>query len=224
MNNKVVYLHRKSTDNSVFYVGIGNLSRAYSKQRSKWWSRVVDKYGYTVEIFKDGLTLDEACNLEIELIKEYGRRDLKNGQLVNQTDGGITTKGLSEKCLMKKVKSLKSVVKTEEWRKKISLSLKGKPKSKHCIEKISNSLKGKKHSESTKEKMRLSNKSKIISAKPILCYDYNTSDFIGRFCSQREAAIALGCLQTSIANNLSRKSQKVNSKILNKQLKFDYVC
>ena len=223
-NKKVVYLHRKNTDNSVFYVGMGNLARAYSKQRSKWWNSVVSKYGYTIEIFKEGLTLEEACQLEIELIEKYGRIDLKNGQLINQTKGGITVEGMSEKGLNKKIKSLKSVARTDEWKQKISKALKGKVKSKEWREKIAKTLTGSKLSEATKEKMRLSNKSKIVSARPISCYDYYSSEFIGNFPSLRQASKDLGCLETSIANNIAKRSEKVNSKILNKKLKFNYIC
>ena len=223
-NNKVVYLHRKKTDNSVFYVGVGNLKRAYCKQRPKWWNNVVSKYGYTIEIYKDRLTQDESFQIEIELIEKYGRIDLKNGQLINRTKGGITVQGVSESILKKRSKSLKSVVRTEEWKNKISLAHKGKAKSKKHRENIAKSRIGTKISEDIKAKMRLSNKSKIITAKPIACYDYNSFEFISNYPSLRQASKDLGCLETSIANNLSKKSKKVNSKILNKQLKFNYIC
>jgi len=223
-SNKVVYIHRKKTDNSIFYVGMGNLKRAYSKQRSKWWKRVVDKYGYTIEIYKDGLTRDEACNLEIQLISEYGRIDLNNGQLINKTKGGITIEGMSNEIIEQKKKKLKSIVRTEEWRNKISLSHKGKIKSKEHIENIRKAMTGRKLPEKTKEKMRISNKSKIISSIPILCYDYNIIEYIMEFPSVREAARQLDCLETSISNNLNGRSKKVKSKKLNKNLKFKYKC
>jgi hypothetical protein len=223
-SNKVVYIHRKKTDNSIFYVGMGNLKRAYSKQRSKWWKRVVDKYGYTIEIYKDGLTRDEACNLEIQLISEYGRIDLNNGQLINKTKGGITIEGMSNEIIEQKKKKLKSIVRTEEWRNKISLSHKGKIKSKEHIENIRKAMTGRKLPEKTKEKMRISNKSKIISSIPILCYDYNMIEYIIEFPSVREAARQLDCLETSISNNLNGRSKKVKSKKLNKNLKFKYKC
>lgn len=219
-NSKVVYLHKKKTDSSVFYVGMGELKRAYCKQRSKWWNKVVKKYGYIVEIYKDGLTQEEAFKLEIELIEKYGRIDLKNGQLINQTIGGITTQGMSDYVLKKRSKSLKSVTRTEEWKSKISLAHKGKLKSKEHRENISKSRIGKKASEEIKEKMRLSNKSKIITAKPVTCYEYYSSEFIANFNSVRQASKELGCLETSITNNIFKRSKMVNSKTLNKKLKF----
>jgi len=218
-NNKVVYLHRKKTDNSVFYVGVGNLKRAYCKQRPKWWNNVVSKYGYIIEIYKDGLTQEEAFQIEIELIEQYGRIDLKNGQLINRTKGGITIQGMSDDILKKRSKSLKSVVRTEEWKKKISNALKGKVKGKEWRDKIAKTLTGTKLPESTKEKMRLSNKSKIITAKPIACYDYYSNEFISNFDSVRIAAIELGCKETSISNNLHNRSSSFNSKTLNKRIK-----
>jgi len=220
--NKVVYLHRKKTDGSVFYVGMGSLKRAYCKQRSIIWHRFINKYGYVVEIYKDRLTKEEAFKIEIDLIEKYGRVDLKSGKLINQTKGGITVESLSEEIIVRRSKSLKSIKRTDEWKRKISLSHKGKVKSKEHRENIAKSIRGKKLSENTREKMRLSNKSKIITAIPVDCYDYLTSEFINGFCSIREASKQLGCLETSISNNLKGRTKKVKNKILNKQLKFKY--
>lgn len=219
-SNKVVYIHRKKTDNSVFYVGMGSLKRAYCKQRNEWWNKVVDKHGYIVEIYKDGLTQEEAFELEIELIAKYGRRDLKNGQLINQTKGGIAVEGISCNISKKKSKSLKSVIRTDEWKNKISIAHKGKIKSKEHRENIAKARTGTKIPEHVKAKMRLSNKSKIITAVPVSCYDYYTDEFISNFSSVREASKKLGCLETSISQNLNGRTKFVNSKILNKKLKI----
>lgn len=220
--NKVVYLHRKQSDDSIFYVGMGNLKRAYSKQRSEWWYKLVNKYGYKIEIYKDNLTQEEAFDLEIELISKYGRMDLKNGQLINQTKGGPSAVDFSEEVLIKKSKLLKSVKRTDEWRKKISLSHKGKEKSKEHRENIAKARLGTKIPEEVKAKMRLSNKSKIITAVPIFCYDYYTDEFISNFSSIREAAKYLECLESSISNNLNGRSKKVKKNKLNKKLTFKY--
>lgn len=89
MNNKVVYIHRKLTDQTVFYVGIGSVDRPYIIQgRSKLWYNTVAKHGLSIDIIETGLTADRAKILEIELIKQYGRKDKKKGTLVNLTDGG----------------------------------------------------------------------------------------------------------------------------------------
>jgi len=86
--NKVVYLHRKKTNNEVFYVGMGNERRARSKERSEYWKRTVSKHGYYIEIVERGLSIEEAIESEIALIELIGRRDLGLGSLVNLTDGG----------------------------------------------------------------------------------------------------------------------------------------
>ena len=98
-NNKVVYIHRKKTDSTIFYVGIGNPNRAYSKSptsRSVVWSRTVKKHGYYVEVILEDLEWEEACEIEIYLIEKFGRRDLKKGALVNLTDGGEGATNMSE--------------------------------------------------------------------------------------------------------------------------------
>ena len=86
----IVYKHTKKNSKEVFYIGIGKdetRSRVTSK-RSDYWNNIVKKYGYDIEILFTDLTIDEACEKEVELIKKYGRRDLGKGSLVNLTDGG----------------------------------------------------------------------------------------------------------------------------------------
>jgi len=109
MNDKVVYLHRRKLDNKVFYVGIGYKKRAYDlSARNKFWHRYVKKYGEPlIEIYKDNLSKEEACKIEINLIKKYGRRSRGKGHLVNLSSGGeMGTIGANEKkviCLKKGV-------------------------------------------------------------------------------------------------------------------------
>ena len=107
MNDKVVYLHRRKLDNKVFYVGLGYEKRAYDFVcRNKFWHNYVKKYGKPlVEIYKDNLTKKEACKIEVNLIKKYGRRSIGKGHLVNLSSGGeMGTFGVNEKrviCLKK---------------------------------------------------------------------------------------------------------------------------
>jgi hypothetical protein len=145
---------------------------------------------------------------------------------------GLASKGnkyrlgdkLSNETKLKMSLSAKGKIKSEEHRKNLSLSHKGKIKSKEHRENIAKARTGTKIPEQVKAKMRLSNKSKIITSVPISCYDYYTSEFIENFSSVREAAKKLGCLETAISNNLYGRSKKVNSKILNKQLKIKKLC
>jgi len=129
-NNTCIYLHTKSESKEVFYVGIGKMGRAYEKgkRRSKLWRRVANKYGYEVIILSDNLTWTQACNMEMYLIKYYGRIDLGTGTLVNMTDGGEGRKGQ---------------IVTTETRAKISAGKKGKKFSEEHKAKISAAKKGK---------------------------------------------------------------------------------
>ena len=90
-----VYLHRNSKTKVVFYVGIskdnnnGRYYRANRKyNRSVYWNNYTKKHKYFVEIYKDNISWEEACDLEKQLIFEYGRKENKCGSLVNLTDGG----------------------------------------------------------------------------------------------------------------------------------------
>lgn len=86
--NRVLYFHKKP-DGEIFYVGIGNKYRPYSKKgRNKWWHNTVKKYGYNIDIIYENLSSQEAIEKECYYIKELGRSDLGLGKLVNMTDGG----------------------------------------------------------------------------------------------------------------------------------------
>ena len=94
MNDKVVYLHRNPNTLEVFYVGMGSKERAYNTaSRNIFWKRVVNKRGLYVDIVANNLSIEDAYDLEMLLISEYGRRDLKLGSLVNLDDGGSGAKG-----------------------------------------------------------------------------------------------------------------------------------
>lgn len=106
----VLYTHIKP-NGEVFYIGIGKtIKRANSKHnRSNYWKNVVAAYGYEVQILKQDLSWEEACELEKILISHYGRRDLKLGTLVNLTDGGEGSLGvkMSSKTLRLKSEIMK---------------------------------------------------------------------------------------------------------------------
>ena len=99
-NNKIVYIHRKNTDDTIFYVGIGNKSRAFANSktsRSSHWHNVVDKHGYYVQILHDGLSMEQATNVEKDLIHLIGREDKGLGTLVNLSNGGECSCSLRER-------------------------------------------------------------------------------------------------------------------------------
>ena len=67
-----VYKHIRKDRNEVFYIGIGTqdkFKRAFSKiKRNDFWRNIASKTEYEVVIIYDGLTWEEACLKEIELI------------------------------------------------------------------------------------------------------------------------------------------------------------
>ncbi len=87
--SKVVYLHRRKTDYTIFYVGMGNKDRAYTTHsRNKWWKNTCKKYGFVVDIVAENLSIEDAYELEVFLISELGRKDKGLGNLVNLDEGG----------------------------------------------------------------------------------------------------------------------------------------
>jgi len=125
----IVYFHRRKDTNEIFYVGIGKKKyRARDKQgRNKYWWNIVNKVGYDIEIVHHKVKYKKAMELEIHYIKEFGRRDLGLGNLVNLTDGGNVKTGYkhNEESKKKISKSHKNKTITEEHIKNLVLNHKG---------------------------------------------------------------------------------------------------
>lgn len=121
----IVYKHYRKDNNQLFYVGIGkDIKRAFSKRkRNDLWQNIINKYGYYVEIFAENISYQTAKNIEIDLIKKYGRLDNNTGILSNMTNGGDYR------------------FFSTETKKKISNSLKGKKQSDETKIKRSQKLK-----------------------------------------------------------------------------------
>ena len=116
-NLKVVYLHKKETDGTIFYVGMGELKRAFNtSSRNKWWNRTYAKHGRVVDIVAKDLSIEDAYELEVFLISEIGRKDKGLGSLVNLDDGGEGATGHIPTEYARKVTServSKKVINTE---------------------------------------------------------------------------------------------------------------
>jgi hypothetical protein len=171
----IVYRHRRLDTNEIFYVGIGKYeSRAYQKtktKRSQFWFNITEKTEYEVEIIARDITYDDACELEVLLISEYGRKDLGTGSLVNLTVGGekpplnFGDKNFSRTKEGREIisKRMTGRIVTEETRLKLS------------INRIENNIippsqKGSKRSEETRLKHSNSIKgSKSVYAKKVIC-------------------------------------------------------
>lgn len=112
-----VYIHRRASDGSVFYVGKGHGRRAFDKTngRNRYWKFIVSKHGHTVEFYATGLQEWYAFELEKELIAYYGRDNL-----CNNSDGGEGPAGSihSEFANIKKSKIVKKSWEKNDARKK----------------------------------------------------------------------------------------------------------
>lgn len=160
----VVYRHRRNDTLEIFYVGIGKEEkRAYStKGRNPHWKRIVNKYGYTVDIIATPDTWVDCCKLEQLLIETYGRRDLGTGKLVNLTSGGDGIVGYiySDETKHKMSEFRKGKKHSDDTKQKIGKVHKGKKLSVETKQKISKGQKGKKISEDTKAKIGAARKGK----------------------------------------------------------------
>ncbi len=149
-----VYVHRKSDNNDVFYIGKGKGKRAYSRHgRSVWWKSTVAKHGFTCEIVEKGLSEQSAFDLEIELIKFYRECGYK---LCNMTDGGQGMSGniASAETRAKLSARFKGRELSEEWRNKLSISRKGWIPSEETRQKLREHNLGKTQSKETIDKRR----------------------------------------------------------------------
>lgn len=154
----IVYKHIRKDTNQIFYIGIGKSEkRAYSKTaRNRHWIGIVNKHGYDVEIISSGLSWNDAQQMEVKLISEYGRFDLQTGILVNQTDGGEGNNNqiFTKETRLKMSKSAIGKPKSEQHKYNMSNSRKGIPQSIQHRENNRLSHLGKTHSDKTKEKLR----------------------------------------------------------------------
>ena len=87
--NYLVYLHRDRCNQQVFYVGVGDRSRAYDeKNRSAEWKDKISECYFDVEILAKSLTKDLAFQIEKSMIEMYGMNNL-----INKTKGGLGASG-----------------------------------------------------------------------------------------------------------------------------------
>lgn len=83
-----VYIHRRLSDGTVFYIGKGRKCRwANAIGRSDHWKHIANKHGVICDVVGNNLTDSEAILLESYLISFHGRIT-DGGYLVNITSGG----------------------------------------------------------------------------------------------------------------------------------------
>lgn len=167
----IVYEHINKT-NSKRYIGI--TCRKFTKRcglngqrykSNKHFYNAIQKYGwdgFEHNILFSGLTMEEACSKEVELISLYNSSNPNYGY--NLTTGGEIAQEFSDESRKKMSQSAKGKIITQEWRDNISKSLigrtppnKGKSPSEETRKKLSESGKGRKHSKESIEKMRANN-------------------------------------------------------------------
>jgi hypothetical protein len=196
MNFYIYFLRRPdkvdpfdSTKSQPFYIGKGCNGRYLEHRREafnllhkpgrkgykiaiihKLWKQGID---IEEDIIFDNLSEQQALDLEIAFIKQYGRIDLGLGCLTNLTDGGDGVSGYipSKETIEKLSKSLKG---REAWNKglaghlseetiqKLRNSHIGHIPSEKTRKKMSESQTGRVHSEGTKRKMSIAKKGKPL--------------------------------------------------------------
>jgi len=120
-------------DNTPYYIGKGTKGRAFKKQGHTVPLPPKDR----IKIVSENLTEEEAKALEINLIKQYGRKDLGTGILRNMTDGGEGSSGR---------------VATKEMKEKLSKANVGKKQSEETKQKRAEALRGQRRTEEQRKK------------------------------------------------------------------------
>lgn len=148
-----VYVHRKATDGSIFYVGKGKGRRIYDKKRNQHWKHIVNKHGFTADIVMRFESEMCAFSFERALIKLYGRSNL-----CNLTDGGEGVSGFkySEEIKAKMSASKIGTKHTRETKLRMSAARMGHVTTRETRLKISNAQIGKKNSPEARMKISLS--------------------------------------------------------------------
>lgn len=131
-----VYGHTRPDTNELFYIGVGFKGRAYSKSgRNRYWHAIVNKNNghFKVSIIHENITKEQACKIEVILIKLYGRKCFNEGFLCNISTGGEYSYGVkksSEAIAKAKLRTGKNhnmfgIPKPEIVKNKISATKKG---------------------------------------------------------------------------------------------------
>lgn len=141
------YLRSKDSDTAKagtpYYIGKGTGKRAWKDHRTQNGGIHLPKDKLKIVILEANLSEVGALALERRYIKWYGRKNIKTGLLLNQTDGGEGMAGFTGN--RGKKRNLKQIQNIKNGQNNMSAAAK--------INK-SNKLKAIKHSEETKNKIR----------------------------------------------------------------------
>lgn len=210
-----VYIH--TTPNGKVYVGITgqdpykrwNNGNGYRANKHFW--NAIKLYGWENiehEILFCGITKEEACSREIELIAKYRSNNSDFGY--NNSDGGEKPSNgakWSEDKREKLSKYWKGRIITDETRRKMSISAKKRdPETRHRVQteatkkKLSEFHKGKKISEEAKRKLSIANSyDRNASARSVEQYTLS-GEYIASYQCIKEAAEKTGASRAHICS------------------------
>lgn len=163
MNQKAIkkyclYTHTRLDTSEIFYVGIGKQNQGYHKRpfskrgRTPFWQNIINKTDYSIIILEESDERQYIISKEIELITEYGRRDLKTGSLVNLTGGGDGNLDPSPERSLQLSNFRKGKKMSEETKEKLKIINTGRIIT--WGDKITIANTGRKISQETKDKVR----------------------------------------------------------------------
>lgn len=198
-NEYCVYMHRNML-NDKKYIGItktsihkrwGKNGSGYKNNKQPLFYRAIEKYGwenFEHIILYDGLSQQDACDKEVELIAEYNTQNPKFGYNI-QPGGQLGNRGVtfSEESKRKMSEAKKGRHLTEEHKRNISESNIGHKPCVHTEEskrKLSEANKGKKLSEETKQKISESLKGIKRSSKSLQKRKENNSILVPVYCPE----------------------------------------
>lgn len=193
--------------------GSGNNYRS-----SRHFNFAIEKYGwdgFTHEVIAEGLTKEEACQMEQDLIREHKTTDGRYGyNLSTGGESGAAGVVVSAETRAKRSASLKGRTQSDETRRKLSeaakgrtfspetlakmsAAKKGKPLSKEHAKKIADANRGKSMSDESKAKIR---ESRRYMMKPVYCFETGMT-----YESTSEAARQLNLERTNLKATLKGK-------------------
>ncbi len=222
-NDKVFMVYKHTSPSGKVYIGITSKTKpeqrwksgkGYKKQSLFW--KAIQKYGwgsFKHDILFTNLSKKDACNKEIELIKQYKSNNPEYGYNIC-IGGELSQFGIpcSDEKRAKISKSLQGFKASEETRKKLSAIRKGRKFSKsHKLklsqnnamkkqeyrDKVSQALKGRKFSDETKKRMSLARSD--ISGENNPMYGKHHSEETRRKIARNKScpnAIPVICIET----------------------------
>lgn len=217
MNNFYIYRHIRLDTNAPFYIGKGVNNRAsVVLGRNKYWTNIVNKYGFKSEIMIDNLTEEEALQKEQYFIKLYKDINLCEA---NITLGGEGVTGLqhSDKTKAKIAESMRGrylgKIHTEQSKINMSRGSMGQKGSK-----------GRTYNYDARKNMAISHGSREFNVYEAICIEkpiprlrksgvYNKGKKIGTFIIQKEAAKKLKVNQSDISLCLNDKVKQIKGYI-----------